>query len=415
VGDGGDGGDDAGRGAARHLTTQLNQAPWVTLPVATVIAVARPGQSGSSRAITLGLAGLAAAWVYLAFSRASETRRRQTLPMLVHVVGLLGFCVALMSRDEVFLLFTVTGFFHAFLLRPWPLGVGGVLATSIVLNTFTIGVPRWTLPSLGTYLGVVAVQTVSVGLAVALVERATEEHRRRREMIARLEATLAENAGLHAQLLAQAREAGVVDERQRMAGEIHDTLAQGLTGIITQIQAAQRVWDSADRAREHVDRALGLARESLAEARRSVQALRPRQLEEARLPEALGDLVRRWAHDDGVVVRFDVTGVPVPLSPAVEVALFRVAQEALHNVARHAHATRVGLALSYLTDEVLLDVRDDGQGIVGGGGGQGDEGFGLRSMAQRARSVGGAMQVESAPGEGTAVSVRVPAIPAAAP
>jgi signal transduction histidine kinase len=405
--------DDVGRDWDRFLGTLIGVMPWVTLPVSTVIAVAQPGQTGADRTVTLALAGLAAAWVYLGYTRASEERRRRTLPMLVYFVGLLVLCGVLMTRDDVFLLFTITGFFHAFELRPWPLGVAGVLGTSVVLNTATMGVPRLTFPSLGTYLGVIALETASIGLAVALVEKTTEQHRRRKAMIARLEATLAENAGLHAQLLAQAREAGVVDERQRMAGEIHDSLAQGLTGIITQAQAAQQVWHSPERAREHLDRALGLARESLSEARRSVQALRPRQLEEAHLPEALDDLVRTWAHDGGVAVRFDVTGDPVPLSPAIEVALFRVAQEALHNVTRHAGASRVGVALSYLTDEVLLDVRDDGRGIDAGE--SQDRGFGLRSMAQRVRSVGGAMQIESASGEGTAISARVPAIPVAAP
>ncbi|GIG40654.1 sensor histidine kinase [Cellulomonas phragmiteti] len=407
--------EDAGRDPERYFFALLAVFPWVTLPVATVIAVARPGQAGSDRAVTLALAGLAAAWVYATYTRVPQERRRRSAPLVGYFVGLLALCVALMSRDQVFLLFTITGFLHAFELRPWQVGVVGVLGTSVVLHTMTAGLPLLTLPSLGTYVGVIAVQTASVGLGVALVERSIEQQRRRTEMIARLEATLEENAGLHAQLLTQAREAGVVDERQRMAGEIHDTLAQGLTGIITQVQAAQRVWHSPDQAREHVDRALDLARESLTEARRSVQALRPHQLEAAHLPEALGELVQRWADDRGVPVRFDVSGDPVPLNPAVEVALFRVAQEALHNVARHAHAARVGLALSYLSDEVLLDVRDDGQGIDMDADGYQGQGFGLRGMTQRVRSVGGALQIESAPGEGTAVSARVPAAPVAAP
>lgn len=407
--------EDLGRDGEHYFVALLRLIPWLTLPVATAIAVAQPGQTGADRAVTLGLAGLAAVWVYLTYTRVSQERRRRTLPLLTYFVGLLALSAVLMGRDQVFLLFTVTGFFHAFVLRPWQVGVAGVLATSVVLNTVTIGVPGPSVASIATYAGVIAVQTAGVGLGVALVERTTEQHRRRKEMIARLEATLAENAGLHAQLLAQAREAGVVDERQRMAGEIHDTLAQGLTGIITQLQAAQRVWRSPDQARDHVDRATGLARESLAEARRSVQALRPHQLEEAHLPDALGDLVRRWAQDGGAAAGFDVTGDPVPLSPAVEVALFRVAQEALHNVARHAHAGRVGVVLSYLTDEVLLDVRDDGRGIDMDSDGYEGRGFGLRSMAQRVRSVGGAMQIESSPGEGTAISVRVPAAPVTTP
>jgi signal transduction histidine kinase len=109
----------------------------------------------------------------------------------------------------------------------------------------------------------------------------------------------------------------------------------------------------------------------------------------------------------------------VPLSPAIDVALFRVAQEALTNVAKHAGAARVGLTLSYLGDVVLLDVRDDGAGMRvrddGAGIRDGDgRGFGLNSMRQRIRGIGGAVTVESAPGEGTTVSASVPMIPAVA-
>lgn len=403
--------EDLGRDWDAYFGQCLGVVPWVLLPLATAIAMGSSGRTGADRSITLGLAGLAAAWVYLAFTRVPRERRERTAPMLVYFVVLIALCVVLMTRDIIFLLFTITGFFHAFLLRPWKLGVAGVFATSVAINTMTMGVPVATVQSLGTYLGVIAIQSASIGAGLVMAEKTTEQHERRKGMITQLEAALEENAGLHAQLLTQAREAGVLDERQRMAGEIHDSLAQGLTGIITQVQAAQRVWQSPDTAREHVDRALGLARESLTEARRSVQALRPRQLEGAHLPEALGDLVRRWADDRDVTVRFDVTGDQVALSPVIEVALFRVAQEALQNVARHAGASRVGLALSYLDDVVLLDVRDDGKGMNGSRG----QGFGLTSMGRRVRGVGGAMEIESAPGEGTAISVRVPAIPMTAP
>jgi signal transduction histidine kinase len=401
---------DIGRDWDRCFEKSLGVVPWILLTLSTSIAMASPGPTGLDRSVTLGLVGLAAIWVYLAYNRASQKRRGRTLPMLVYFVGLLALCAVLMTRDLVFLLFTITGFFHAFHLRPWQLGVAGVFGTSVAINTMTMGVPTATVQSLGTYVGVISIQTVSIGAGLVMAEKTTEQHERRKQMIARLEAALEENAGLHAQLLTQAREAGALDERQRMAGEIHDSLAQGLTGIITQGQAAQRVWHTPDRAREHVDRAVALARESLTEARRSVQALRPRQLQEALLPEALGDLVRRWADDRDVAVRLDVTGDRVALSPAIEVTLFRVAQEALHNVAKHAGASRVGLALSYLNDVVLLDVRDDGRGMNGTRG----QGFGLTSMTQRVRGVGGELEIESTAGEGTAISVRVPAIPLAA-
>lgn len=401
---------DTGAAWDRWYDRLLVLVPWLLLPTSTAIALTQPGRTWRDHAITLGLVGATAGWVYLGHTRVPPDRSRRILPMLIYFVGLLTFSVALMARDVIFLLFAITGFFHAYQLRPWPLGAVGVLGTSIAINTMATDAPAATVQSLGTYLGVIVIQTVAISAGIVLAERSTRQHEQRQQLVARLEAALEENAGLHAQLLAQAREAGVRDERQRMAGEIHDSLAQGLTGIITQVQAAQRVWHSPTRAREHVDRALALARDGLDEARRSVQALQPRQLEAAHLPAALGELVGCWADDTGLAVRFDVTGEQVALSPAIDVTLLRVAQETLHNVLRHADASRVGVTLSYLTDVVLLDVRDDGQGMNG----DADQGFGLRSMMQRVRGVGGVMEIESAPGEGTAISVRVPAIPTGA-
>ncbi|WP_413230921.1 sensor histidine kinase [Occultella kanbiaonis] len=191
-----------------------------------------------------------------------------------------------------------------------------------------------------------------------------------------------------------------------MAGEIHDTLAQGLAGIITQLQAAQRSASVQNETEEHVTRALRLARSSLTEARRSVRALAPQELGRAHLPDALRTLTERWSQDQGINARVDVTGTREPLSPAIEVSLFRVAQESLTNVAKHAEASRVGVTLSYTGTEVLLDVRDDGGGFANTVG----AGFGLTSMRQRIRGVGGHVEVQSAAGEGTSVSARVPAI-----
>jgi signal transduction histidine kinase len=228
----------------------------------------------------------------------------------------------------------------------------------------------------------------------------------------RLEESLRENAGLHAQLVAQAREAGVLDERARMAREIHDTLAQGLTGIITQLEAAGQ--GSAE-AQRHIDAASQLARESLSEARRSVQALRPEPLEEALLPNALQEVAHRWSALHGVPASVTTTGAPLIMRPEIEGTLLRTAQEALANVAKHARATRVGLTLSYMGDVVSLDVRDDGVGFAPqarNGHGSAEGGFGLTAMRQRVQSLAGTLEIESEPGGGTAVSASVPAIPA---
>jgi signal transduction histidine kinase len=379
-------------------------APWILLILPTIISQLSR-QSGADRAITLGLVGVAAGWVWFWHTRASRDLRARRDRMLVFFTGLLVLFAALMGRDEIFLLFTITGFFMAYLVRPWPFGVAAVFCTSVVLNTMTMGFPEDT-SSVGVYVGVIAIQTAAIGTGVFFGEKGMEDHRQREAMVAKLEAALEENAGLHAQLLTQAREAGAMDERQRMAREIHDTLAQDLTGIITQTQAALRVWETPDHAHPHLERALGLAKDGLAEARRSVQALRPRELDEAQLPDALGDLAQRWMDDTDVGLHYDVTGERVALSPAIEVALFRVAQEALTNVSKHANASRVGLTLSYLGDVVLLDVRDDGTGMKNGR----PNGFGLKSMQQRIKSIGGTVEIESRPGEGTAVSASVPAI-----
>ena len=151
-----------------------------------------------------------------------------------------------------------------------------------------------------------------------------------------------------------------------MAREIHDTLAQGLTGIVTQLQAAEQARAiPADPAgwRRHVAAATELARDSLSEASRSVDALRPEPLERARLSDALADVAERWSALNGIPVQAQTTGTARPLRPETEFALLRAAQEALANVAKHAHATRVGLTVVLSGDEVALDVRDDGVGF----------------------------------------------------
>jgi signal transduction histidine kinase len=268
------------------------------------------------------------------------------------------------------------------------------------------------------------VDMVLIGVFTILGAKTEEQNKARKQMIAelaeanhRLEEMIAENTGLQAQLLTQAREAGAGDERQRMAREIHDTIAQGLTGIVTQLEAAQQSGDDAERERR-IDNAKRLARDSLAEARRSVQALRPQALEDSKLPEALADEVARWSATSGVAGEVETTGEARALHPEVEVTLLRVAQEALANVAKHAGASRAGVTLSYMEDVVSLDVRDDGAGFAAAncnghlaGANPAAGGFGLIAMRQRVSRLAGQLEIESEPGAGTAVSASLPAIP----
>jgi signal transduction histidine kinase len=392
----------------RQLDRIIEILPYLLLGGAPAAALLQPGQTPGDRLVTAGLAAAAAVWVQVTFTRRPASWRGRTLPALVYLAGVLALGGVLGARSAFFIAFIATGFIHAFFVLPPRPAFAVVAATSFVIYTAPIGFPEPTIEGWSWYLFIIAFQTLITGFFSYNGIKLTEQHELRRKLVADLEAALEENAGLHVQLLTQAREAGRLDERQRLARDIHDTLAQGLTGIVTQLEAARRAGARRERWEDHVDRARTLARASLSEARRSVQALGPEPLEGSRLPEAIAGLAADWSETSGVPLAFETTGDPRPLVAELEVTLYRVAQEALTNVARHAAASKVGVTLSYVDDMVLLDVRDDGIGFVPGG--PRTRGFGLSAMGQRLRRVAGELEIESTPGEGTAVNARVPLI-----
>ena len=354
---------------------------------------------------------VAAAWVYAMFTRAPEPRREHQARMLVYFVGLMVLASLLMARNPIFFIFAITGFFHAALLRPWPLIVAGVAATSILINTLITGFPWRTVDLWFLYGAIIVIQILAIGFGTVFGERLSELSEERRRAMRQLQVAVDENVGLQRQLVVQAREAGVLDERARMAREIHDTIAHGLTGIVTQLEAAQQAADRPDAHERHVENAIRLARESLTEARRSVDASRPEILERATLEDGLADVAERWSAINGVPVEFRTTGERLSLHPDIEEALLRTAQEALANVGKHASASRAGVTLSYMGDVVTLDVRDDGVGFEVPDRAAGrTAGFGLTAMRQRMSRVAGTLAIESEPGGGTAISARVPAI-----
>jgi signal transduction histidine kinase len=381
----------------------------------TVVAVVVGTGDPAWLAVTLATAAVAAGWIYVMFTRLPPPRQAHRLRVGVFFVGLLVLASILMLRFPLYFIFMISGFFYATILRPLPLAFLGTFATSFLINTLIAGFPP-TVEGWTFYIAIIAIQTIVIGAGSIVGEKVAEQNEERRQALAKLEAALVENAGLHAQLLTQAREAGILDERARMAREIHDTIAQGLIGIVTQLEAADQAHDRpADRDR-HLQNAERLARESLVEARRSVEASMPAALEAATLPDALAGVTREWSELNGIPADVTVTGNVIALHPEIEVALLRIAQEALANVARHAGATRAGLTLSFIGDVVTLDVRDDGIGFdmeeTDAAGGQ--PGFGLSAMRQRVARVAGSLAIESEPGGGTALSARVPAIAAGA-
>ena len=212
-----------------------------------------------------------------------------------------------------------------------------------------------------------------------------------------------------ARLYAQSVDIGAVNERNRLAREIHDTLAQSLSAILLQLETADALLETQqdrDRAQERVRSAIDLARNSLDEARRSVVDLRAAPLEGRTLAAALQDFVAAAAERTGIPIAMQSVGAARPLSPALEAGLYRVAQEALNNVQRHADAGHARLLLATTPAEVTLLIEDDGRGF--------DPAqtpanrFGLTGMNERVKLLGGTLRIESCPGKGTLVMVCAP-------
>ncbi len=221
------------------------------------------------------------------------------------------------------------------------------------------------------------------------------------------------------ELAASERQAGIQGERQRIAGDVHDTLTQDLAGVVMLLEAAgASVREGRPDAGRRIEDAARTAREGLRDVRRLVWDLRPEALERGTLGEALSRLTAELAEQTGVAAQTVISGEPQPLSPQVEVAALRVAQEALANVRRHGQAREATVTLSYMEDALALDVQDDGVGfdaskLAGAPGPNGS--LGLIAMRERVEAVGGTLSVESVPGEGTTVAAHLPTEPIAPP
>ncbi len=223
---------------------------------------------------------------------------------------------------------------------------------------------------------------------------------------------LAQQATLALQLTRlaeQARKAAITEERNRMAREIHDTLAQGFTGILIQLQAARQVLNGSNSdAVRHLESAMALARVGLTEARRSVQGLRPQLLRDGNITTALEQLVRHLGSDSVVRINFLSNGDAQRLmSPDIESNLLRISQEAITNAMKHSGASQINVRLSGGPEAVQLAIEDNGHGF--------DphvstlsRGFGLISMQERADRIGGDLTILTKPGAGTKIHLLLP-------
>lgn len=236
----------------------------------------------------------------------------------------------------------------------------------------------------------------------------------RRRLIASLHRAHEEMLALQDELARTQRDSGAGAERTRLSRDIHDTVAQSVSSIGMLARGVLETGppEHAHRALQQIDQ---LARDGLTDIRRIVNALMPAELEQAALPAALRRMLDRLRTETGVDAELRVDGTIPALPTAVEVALLRTAQSGLANVRSHANARRVVVTLADGEDIILLDITDDGRGFdtvrweagVNRAGGDGS-GYGLRAMRERLRELGGGLDVESAPGEGTSLAAHLP-------
>ncbi|MFD3573714.1 sensor histidine kinase [Streptomyces sp. NPDC058644] len=330
-------------------------------------------------------------------------RSQRAAAVWLAVLGACWVALLVLSPDGLWAAFPL--YFLQLHLLPlrWGLPAVALTAAAAIASFLLHGSPV----SPGSFIGPLLGAAVAVATVLGY-QALYRESERRRELIDELMATRAE-------LAAAERTAGTLAERERLAREIHDTLAQGLSSIQLLLRAAQRALPAGSPAAPRIEQARAAAQDNLAEARRFVRALSPPDLEHGSLAGALERLSASASASaspaSDVQVQFTVSGTPTELPTPYEVALLRTAQSALANTVRHAGARRAEITLSFMDTSVSLDVVDDGRGFDPASAphdnGQ-DGGFGLPAMRARARSLGGTLSVESAPGQGTAVAVTLP-------
>jgi signal transduction histidine kinase len=371
---------------------------YVLLTLALVSSLADIGLDGKSPVAISSLTLLFGGWYWVMVMRPGWPEARWRQLTYVAVMMLLWFLLVTLHPAYHMLLFVLFAQIYSLLPIRWAIPCSVVLTALIVA--------RGLIQQPGEAFVWISAGVLSIlfgaffGLWIDSIIRQSEERQR---LIEELKSTRKE-------LAAEERRTGMLEERGRLAREIHDTLAQGFIGIVTHLEAAEEKLPPATKpVQRHLDQALRAARENLIEARRLVAALRPEILEGSSLPEALGRLAARWSEASGVPTEVKVTGDPGQLPQELQVTLLWAAQEALSNAHKHAHASHVTLTLSFMEDLVVLDVQDDGAGFDPElAQNRSESRFGLRAMRERVEQFGGRLLVESAPGEGTTLAVQLP-------
>ncbi|GAA1042086.1 sensor histidine kinase [Virgisporangium ochraceum] len=374
-----------------HRTVRGWHVAFAVLAALTCVLVTTNDEPGGSRRYAaLGVLLALVGW-YVAVGARALLREPGPVGRL-YVLGAVPLTVALFALDPVGSIMLFLLYPHVWALLPMRRAVVVTVVAVVSTGLVMVGGSGWWLE-----VSVTAVVGLVVALALGVwITRVIEQSRQRAQLVAELEATRAELAEV-------SRRAGAMSERERLAHDVHDTLAQGFASVLLLLQAAETASDL-DAARHHICRAQTTARENLAEARALIADLAPPALHGGSLPDALAQLVERLSGDLDVRPELTVVGRPRVLLADHDVVLLRVAQEALANVRRHAGASCVDVSLRYEEEAVVLRVADDGRGfdpstVVGG--------FGLPGMRSRVEQVGGAFSVTPGAPAGTVVEARL--------
>lgn len=389
------------------LLSSIRVGQAVITVVLLVIGAWRAISDGTPAALTIAVAVVFAGWYFGGLVLASRVSDRTLATWWLVGLTLIWMGAVAVSDEFVWLAFPIW-LLAGFIMRMrWAI-VLGVVVFAVVVTVPAVRTGATTYADvIGPFVGAV----FAFGIARGYLEL-VEDARERRRLIASLVTAHDETATLQDELARMQRASGATAERVRLSRDIHDTVAQSVSSIAMLAGAALESGDAA-RATRALEQIQDLARDGLADTRRIVAALVPAELEQGALAEALGRLLTRLHDETGIVTELHADELPT-LPTVTEVALLRTAQSALANVRTHADATRVVVSLADAEDSVRLDIVDDGGGFdaagwdAAGRDALGDGGYGLRAMRARLRELGGGLEIESAPGEGTALSAFVP-------
>jgi NarL family two-component system sensor histidine kinase YdfH len=411
-----------GQGIAHKPSHRGNVEEYVFFVIESLVITAVYVSVLWTDAVTLGAPRVAAITVlvgaHLAFlwlsPRILHNRRQLLIYLAVQAASI--FVVGLLTPGHWLALALYMGLTGLAVGALWPdlRAIAAVIPISVVLSTAQLALSfGWR--QILEYLPMVGLSLAFVVVYVVLFTRLAQARDRAQELLADLEVA-------HAQLQEyadQVQALTISQERQRMAQELHDTLAQGVAGLILQLEAADSHLENGhpDRAQETVQRAMALARTTLREARRAIQALRPAELERKGLIDALGREVDQFAEQTGIRAAFQISpaaiegrpGATLDVPTAAAPEILRIVQESLANVARHGQAKQVRVQLDVREGRLCLTVQDDGVGFDPDRAAERPGSYGIRGMRERATHIGGELAVRSTPGQGTTVVLELEA------